>query len=261
MTATTTMEEETEIQERTFDRSEIISHIDRYNLSGEIEPVTWEVGGNELSIGFVSQDNTIIGNLSVDEFELGDEVELGVMQTSNLKKLIKILNDRFDISLQRAGEQARVMVMEDDQKTVEFRLADLSVIPDTPSPKRIPDFQVAIDITENFADDFRSAESALESDEFAVRTTRGGVEVVVGYTADSRREHNNKVTLPVAAGEFEQFENNNITFKADTFAEILKANSDSEEATWEVSDEGLSRIEFDGEGWDSVYYFVSQQEV
>lgn len=260
MTATTETEEQTE--ERAFSRSEIISHIDRYNLNGEIEPVEWNVSNGELSIGFVSQDNTIIGNLSVDEFPLDEDVELGVMQTSSLKKLIKILNDHFDISLQHAGDQARVLIMEDDMKTVEFRLADLSVIPDTPSLKRMPDFQVEMEITENFASDFRSAESALDSDEFAVRTTPDGVEVVVGYTADSRREHNNKVTLPVTTtGDYKQFENNNVTFKADTFAEILKANSDSEEGTWQVSDEGLSRIDFDGEGWDSTYYFVSQQEV
>jgi len=260
MTATTETEEQTE--ERAFSRSEIISHIDRYNLNGEIEPVTWNVSSGELSIGFVSQDNTIIGNLSVDDFPLDEDVELGVMQTSSLKKLIKILNDRFDISLQHAGDQARVLIMEDDMKTVEFRLADLSVIPDTPSLKRMPGFQVEMEITEDFASDFRSAESALDSDEFAVRTTADGVEVVVGYTADSRREHNNKVTLPVTTtGDYEQFENNNVTFKADTFAEILKANSDSEEGTWQVSDEGLSRIDFDGEGWDSTYYFVSQQEV
>jgi hypothetical protein len=151
--------------------------------------------------------------------------------------------------------------MEDGMKTVEFRLSDLSVIPETPSLKRVPDFQVEMDITEEFADDFRSAESALDSDEFAVRTTPQGVEVVVGYTADSRREHNNKVTLPVSVGEYESFSNGEITFKADTFAEILKANSDAESGTWSVSEEGLSQIQFENENWNVSYYFVSQQEV
>lgn len=258
MTDTETQEE---TEEREFDRSRILSHIDRYNLSGEIEPVEWKVENGELSIGFVSPDNTIIGSLSAEDFGLDENVELGIMQTSRLQKLIKILNDEFDISLQYAGDQARVLVLEDDQKTVEFRLSDLSVIPDAPSPKRIPDFQVDMEITERFASDFRSAESALDEDEFAVRTTPQGVEVVVGYTADSRREHNNKVTLPVDVEEFEGFENNNVTFKADTFSEILKANSDAETATWEVSDEGLSRIQFESEDWDVTYYFVSQQEV
>jgi hypothetical protein len=257
----TQVEEETEEQERAVERSRILSHIDRYNLSGEIEPVRWNIDDGELVIGFVSPDNTIIGTLQVDNFNVDEEIELGVMQTSRLQKLIKILNDQFDISFQYAGEQARVLVMEDGMKTVEFRLSDLSVIPETPSLKRVPDFQVEMDITEEFADDFRSAESALDSDEFAVRTTPQGVEVVVGYTADSRREHNNKVTLPVSVGEYESFSNGEITFKADTFAEILKANSDAESGTWSVSEEGLSQIQFENENWNVSYYFVSQQEV
>jgi hypothetical protein len=259
MTDTQTAEETEE--QRAFETSTALSHIDRYNLGGEIEPVTWNVDGNSLTVGFVSPDNTIIGELNVDDFPAGEDVELNVRQTSRLQKLIKILNDRFDMSFEYAGNEARTLILEDDQKTVEFRLSDPSIIPDTPSLKRLPDFQVEMEITEQLASDFRSAESALDEDEFAVRTAPTGVEVVVGYTADSRREHNNKVTLPVSVGEYENFDDNNVTFKADIFAEILKANSDAETGMWEVSDEGLSHIQFEAEEWDVSYYFVSQQEV
>lgn len=253
------VEEETD---QDFNRSELLSHIDRYNLNGEIEPVAWNLDYGGLQIGFVSPDNTIIGELQADNFALDEDVEIGVMQTSRLKKLIKILNDTFDVSFEYAGDQARVMTLEDDEKTVEFRLAELSVIPDTPSLKKLPDFQVEAEITERFTDDFRSAESALDENEFAVRTNRNGVEAVVGYTADSRRSHNNKVTLPVSVDEYSQFQNNDaVTFKADIFAEILKANSDANQGTWEVSQEGLSRIQFEGDTWNTSYYFVSQQEV
>lgn len=260
MTDTEEQVEEEEQQERDFNRSRLLSHIDRYNLSGEIEPVRWNIDHGGLQIGFVSPDNTIIGELQADEFALEDDAELGVMQTSRLQKLIKILDDTFDVSFGYAGDQARLMTLEDAQKTVEFRLAELSVIPDTPTLKKLPDFQVQAEITEQFTSDFRSAESALDEDEFAVRTTPDGVEAVVGYTADSRREHNNKVTLPVSVDEYENLDNT-VTFKADIFAEILKANSDAEGGTWDVSEEGLSRIEFEGETWTSSYYFVSQQQV
>ena len=260
MTDTQTAQQQ-QTTERTFETSEILSHIDRYNLGGEIEPVTWDVDGTALTIGFVSPDNTIIGELNVNDFPANEDVELNIRQTSRLQKLIKILNDRFDMSFQYAGDEARTLILEDDQKTVEFRLSDPSIIPDTPNLKRLPDFQVEMEITEQLAGDFRSAESALDEDEFAVRTTPNGVEVVVGYTADSRREHNNKVTLPVGVDEYQNFGDNNVTFKADIFAEILKANSDSDTGTWEVSDEGLSHIQFQAETWDVSYYFVSQQEV
>jgi hypothetical protein len=261
MNNTQTLDQERIEERRAFETSTVLSHIDRYNLGGEIEPVTWDVSGNTLTIGFVSPDNTIIGELNVDDFSAGENVDLNIRQTSRLQKLIKILNDRFDMSFEYAGNEARTLVLEDDQKTVEFRLSDPSIIPNTPNLKRLPDFQVEMEVADQLASDFRSAESALDEDEFAVRTTPTGVEVVVGYTADSRREHNNKVTLPVSVEEYENFDNNNVTFKADIFAEILKANSDSENGIWEVSDEGLSHIQFESEDWDVSYYFVSQQEV
>ncbi len=260
MTDTQTANQE-EVTERAFDTSTVLSHIDRYNLGGEIEPVTWNIDGNSLTIRFVSPDNTIIGELNVGSFPATEDVELNIRQTSRLQKLIKILNDRFDMSFNYAGDEARTLILEDEMKTVEFRLSDPTIIPDTPSLKRLPGFQVEMDITEQLASDFRSAESALDEDEFAVRTTPRGVEVVVGYTADSRREHNNKVTLPVSVDNYENFDNNNVTFKADIFAEILKANSDAETGTWEVSGEGLSHIQFESQDWDVSYYFVSQQEV
>jgi hypothetical protein len=261
MTATAEEETDTEEERELFDRSRILSHIDRYNLSGEIESVEWNFEDGRFSTGFVSQDNTIIGEVEVEDMPFDESAKLGIMQTSNLKKLIKILEDEFDMEIEHAGDQARVMTLDDNFKTIDFRLSNLSVIPNTPNLKRLPDFQVQIDITDEFADDFRSAESALDEDEFAVRTTPDGVKVVVGYTADSRREHNNKVTIPVQTGDYEQFSDNNITFKSGLFAEILKANSDAETGTWEVSEEGLSRIQFDGEDWSAMYYFVSQQEV
>lgn len=256
MTDTQTVE-----RERTFETNTVLSHIDRYNLGGEIEPVAWEIEDNSLTIGFVSPDNTVIGEVNVEDFETDEDVELNIRQTSRLKKLIKILNDRFDMSFEYAGEEARLLTLEDNQKTVDFRLSDPTIIPDSKNLKRLPDFQVEMEITEQLASDFRSADSALDEDEFAVRTTPQGVEVVVGYTANSRREHNNKVTLPVDVDEYKSFDNNNVTFKSGIFSEILKANSDSESGTWEVSDEGLSRIQFEAENWDVTYYFVSQQEV
>jgi len=260
-TTTTTEEETTEEGEDLFDRSRILSHVERYHLSGEIESVKWNFENGTFSTSFVSPDNTIIGEVQVENVPYQKNAKLGVMQTSSLKKLVKILDTQFNLSLEHAGDQARVMKLDDNFKTIDFRLSNLSVIPETPKLKKLPEFQVSLEITEEFANDFQNAESALDEDEFAVRTTADGVEIVVGYTADSRREHNNKVTIPIDVGDYKQFENNNVTFKADTFAEILKANSDAETATWDISDEGLSFIEFEGEDWNASYYFVSQQEV
>lgn len=258
--ATATLEEDTE-EQQAFDRQRILSHIDRYYLGGEVEHVKWTVEDGTFFTRFVSPDNTIIGELTVNEFPLGEDVEIGIYGTKSLKKLLKILDDEFTVSFERYDGTPRTLILDDDYKTVQFRLADLSVIPDAPNLKKVPPFQVRSEIGEEFISNFRSAERALDEDEFAVRTTTDGVEVVVGYSSDDRSQHTNKVDLPLEVEEYESFTKDNVTFKSDTFAEMLKANSDAESAVWEVSDEGLARLEFEGDNWSVTYYMVSQQEV
>lgn len=258
--ATTTLEREN-TETRAFDRQRVLSHIDRYYLGGEVEHVRWDVSDERFFTRFVSPDNTIIGELTVEDFPLSEDVEIGIYGTKSLKKLIKILNDEFTIEFERYDGTPRTMILDDDYKTVQFRLADLSVIPNAPALKKVPDFQVEAEIGEEFISSFRSAERAVDEDEFAVRTSATGVDVIVGHSSDDRSQHTNKVDLPLPVDDFKQFTKDNVTFKSDTFAEMLKANEDAESAVWEVSDEGLARIRFEGEDWSTTYYMVSQQEV
>ena len=52
-----------------------------------------------------------------------------------------------------------------------------------------------------------------------------------------------------------------ISFNANMFASILNANKDCESATLEVSSQGLSRIKFSIDNYDSEYFLVSTQAV
>ena len=52
-----------------------------------------------------------------------------------------------------------------------------------------------------------------------------------------------------------------ISFNANMFASILQSNKDCESATLEVSSQGLSRIKFSIDNYDSEYFLVSTQAV
>ena len=53
----------------------------------------------------------------------------------------------------------------------------------------------------------------------------------------------------------------NMSFNANIFKEVLSANKECESATFEVSSEGLSRITFKIDDYESTYYLVSVQDV
>ena len=69
----------------------------------------------------------------------------------------------------------------------------------------------------------------------------------------------NRVTIPVETTKYQDIEP--ISFNANMFASILNANKDCESATLEVSSQGLSRIKFEIDNYDSEYFLVSTQAV
>ena len=241
-------------------RTNVLRHIDRYNLSGTIESVIWDITDEEVNIGFISPDNTVIGNLFVQDFDFDVEHEIGILQTSRLKKLVRILEDEFEVDFdyqtKDGYEVPTTLAMDDGQKKVQFRLTDTDIPPRMPTIKRLPDFNATIPITEAISTDFRSADKALDESEFGIQEIEDGVEIIVGHTSGNRVRHNNKVRIPVPCEVQKEF-SDTVVFNSDVFSEILKANDDAEDGTWEVSSEGMSRIEFEGENWAITYYLIS----
>lgn len=252
--ATQTLEQQAEDVD-TLSKSRMLSTISRYSLGNEIKRVKWKIEDGELFTGFVSPDNSVFGVLTVQDFPIEDS-KIGIFDTKRLKALVRILEDEFTVSLEKHGGEYRLMVLDDGKKTIQFELASLDVIPNTPQLKRLPDWQVEAEITDEFIDDFRSAEGAINQDQFGIKTDADGVNVVVGETSDGR--NSNKVNIPLQVDSFEPL-SSPVVFRSDLFAEILKANQDNETGYWEISEEGLCRVSFEGEDWETTYYILSEQ--
>ena len=90
---------------------------------------------------------------------------------------------------------------------------------------------------------------------FTVITDENGTKLVIGYST----VNTNRVTIPVTTSESVNIEN--VSFNANIFKEVLSANKECESATFEVSDQGLSRITFKIDDYISTYYLVSVQDV
>ena len=69
----------------------------------------------------------------------------------------------------------------------------------------------------------------------------------------------NRVTIPVSVDNAEDCDP--ISFSAKFFKDVLVANKECSSAVLEVSDKGLSRINFKIDDFDVTYYLVAQDEV
>tara|TARA_B100001094_G_C18172296_1_gene795830 strand:+ start:702 stop:1379 length:678 start_codon:yes stop_codon:yes gene_type:complete len=224
-------------------------------LNGTVNSIVLNSKSDKLSARFISGDKTLLGELSMDKSQI-EECEVGVYNTEQLSKLLGVLDDDINISVVKSGDKSIALKVSDAHSSVNYMLSDVSVINKPPQLKEIPEFQLKIDVTPNFISKFISGKGALsETDNFTVITDDNGTKLVIGYST----VNTNRVTIPVTTSESVNIEN--VSFNANIFKEVLSANKECESATFEVSDQGLSRITFKIDDYISTYYLVSVQDV
>ena len=238
-------------------KSKLDKFIQKYNLGGNVNSVKWKSDGDTLTTSFVTPDKSLLGEVKVDKFQFED-AELGVYQTDQLKSLINVLGDDVSLTLSKFGDKAVSLKVNNGPVSVDYVLSDLSVIADPPALKRLPDFGTQIKLDTKFINTFIKGKSALsEVDTFAVLNNdkTGNVEVVIGYSSINT----NRVNIPVETTTNDLTDP--VSFNANLFKEVLTANRECTSAVLEVSNDGLARVNFKVDDYDSTYYVVATQDV
>ena len=238
-----------------MDKYKLTRFIDKYHLGGNVNAVVINSKGDTLSTRFITGDKALLGELEMNSWSFQD-AELGVYDTEQLSKLIGVLDDDVSLNLTQSGDKAIALEMSDQYSKVNFMLSDKSVINQPPPLKGIPEFQLKIKVDTNFITRFIGGKSALpDTDTFTVITDDDGVKLVIGYSSINT----NRVTIPVETETHEDIDN--VSFNANLFKDVLVANKECETATLEVSEKGLSRINFKVDQYDVTYYLVAVQDV
>ena len=238
-----------------MNKNNLVRFINKYNLNGNVNSVVLNSKDNTLSTRFITGDKSLLGELSLSKWKFED-ADLGIYDTLQFSKLLDVLSDDITMKLNSSGDKAISLVVSDTDAKVNYMLSDLSVINQPPALKQLPEFQVKIKVDTKFITKFIAGKGALpETDTFTVITDDNSVKIVIGYSAINT----NRVTLPVETETFEDI--NKVSFNANLFKEVLSANKECESATLEVSQEGLSRINFKVDEYDVTYYLVAVQDI
>ena len=229
--------------------------IQKYNLGGNVNSVKWESKVNKLVTKFVTPDKSLLGEVVVDKFGFED-AELGIYQTDQLQKLLNVLTDDINLSLKKVGDKAVSLKVSDNATSVDYVLSDLTIIPQPPNLKHIPDFGTQIKLDSNFINTFIKGKSALSDvDFFTIVNKDGDLSVVIGYASTNT----NRVNIPV--NSISNDITDSISFNANFFKEILVANKECTEAIFKISTEGLSKLEFKVDDYTSTYFLVASEDL
>ena len=237
-----------------MDKSKLVKFINKYYLSGNVNSVAINSDGNGLSTRFVSGDKSLLGEVKLNNYSI-TQSDFGFYQTDALLKMLSVLDNDVSVDLVKAEEKAISLDAKDSGAKVRYMLSDLSVINTPPQLKQIPEFELLLNVDKTFVSKFISGKGALPDVESFTIVSGDKPEVVIGYSSIAT----NRIAVPVE----NQTDNtiDNISFNANLFKDVLEANKECESAVLEVSTEGLARIKFNVNDYESTYYLVAVQNV
>ena len=228
--------------------------IQKYNLNGNVNSVKWTSKDDTLATTFVTSDKSLMGSVRVDNVQF-QEGDVGVYTTDLLQKLLGVLGDDVTLNVSKFDDKAVSLKVQNGTVSIDYTLSDLSVIPDPPTLKRVPEFQTNIKIDSHFIETFIKGKSALSDAETFTLITGDETQVVIGYASTNT----NRVNIPVETTTNELTDN--ISFNANLFRDVLSANKECTSAVLEVSNDGLLRVNFKVDDYNSIYYLVATQGI
>jgi hypothetical protein len=228
-----------------MEKQKLDGFINRYNLGGEVESVMVKSDGTNLSVKMISDDKTLLGDVSVSGTEF-PEGEFGIYTTSQLKGLLTVLDSTIKVE-----EVTGALKFSDKGTKMQYMLAAPSVIPAVPDLKALPPFNVTVTLDDEFVNKFIKSKGALaDADTFTFTSKNGVSEIILGYSSIN----SNRISITVDAqveGDVDP-----IQFSAKYLKAILMSNKGSNTSSLQISSQGLAKVAFTEGDYTSNYYLV-----
>ncbi len=239
-----------------MNKADLLKFIELYNLGGFVPAVKLVSDGDSLKTSFVSDDKTLAGSVSMSSIKI-EKGEYGIYDTNQLKKMLNVLEDNIEITVNKNDSRAISLSITDNSTDSMFMLADLSVIPNAPKIKEIKTYDVEIPIDDGFVDKFTRAKNALQDvNTFTLLTNKKGkMELVIGYSGIST----NRIKLDVSPIAGKDKLDNPISFNADYFREVLNKNKGSTGAVYKIASAGISNLSFKTNDYESNYFLIKKE--
>ena len=237
-----------------MEKQKLGKFISKYNLAGLVESVKWESNDGSLVTAFISDDKSVLGSIKMTGFDFKDS-SFGVFDTSKLTKMLGVMGNDIEFDISEADGKMVSLKFKDGSTSVNYMLADLSVIKTVPELKNLPPFDIKLKLDSTFIGKFIKAKGALsEENKFTFVQKDGKAQIILGYSSINT----NRISIDVESESSEDVEA--ISFSADFLKEILIANKEASDATLNITSKGLAHIHFEIDEYVSDYYLTAIQE-
>ena len=243
-----------------MEKKNIETFIRKYNLGGLIEGVRWNNVNDDLVATAMTSDRKLFTSVVWEKnATFFKDVEIGIQDTTKLKKMLAPLSDTINVALDIDEEDAtrvRQLIADDGKNTMNYQAAQVGVLDSVPKMKNIPSFDVEINLSPEFVNALNKSFAALGDDQtlftLIMSKKKQKMEMVLGY----KQNLSDRIALEVSTNTGKDTVKTPISFNAKHLKEVLSANSEVENAVLYVAEAGLASIGFSVDGFISQYYMI-----
>jgi hypothetical protein len=244
-----------------INKADLVSIISKYYLNGMNERVKWDIQDNKLTIKFNSPDNSMIGTVTCDNFELEDS-QVAISNTSQLLKLLAITNGYLELSYIKQHKLITKLIVADNQFTLNYALADNMIIPKAGEYIGDGVYNIEATLDNESINAIIKAKSALADTDTVVFKPfiNADSDLQLEMLFGGNIEYSNKVSfyLPDITtnnlpNEFKAHYNSNL------IKEIMYCNKDVANCVMGINLEGIMRLAFDNGSIKSEYYVIAKE--
>jgi hypothetical protein len=245
-----------------INKLELQSVINKYYLNGLVESVKWVTEDNALQVDFQSPNKDMIGCVKYTGFPL-ENSEIAVYDTSKLNKLLGIASGEVVLSLEKTQAVYTKLIIADSNYTLNFSLTDLLLINDIGSVTDPANYEIVSSLDSDGISAIIKAHNALESDNVIIKIDRDldGEDVLVMMFGDNSN-HTNKIEYQLPNTTLNSVPyGTKLPFNSEMIKTILNNNKDASSSLMKINTQGLMKLEFSGDNWESVYYIVRKADI
>lgn len=229
--------------------------IQSYYLKGMVESVIWDTNEGEITVNFINQTKDCAGKIVLKsaDVNLGDH-ELAFYSTSQLDSLLKPTHNHIELKVVEENSIPVKLSISDKDFDLTYHLASKELIPTTPDINEPEEYDMTIEVAEDFIQKFTKAYSALDKPtRFTVESKFDEVQLAEFVVGESI-SYANKIKFQHESTYF--LGHGKLPFSAPVFREILSVNKDAKTGKIEISEQGLMKVSFSDDNITSKYYLV-----
>lgn len=236
----------------------LISIIEKYHLNGLTERVKISVKDKKATINFIATQKNVVGTIEAPNI-IVEDCELGIYNTSQLIKLLNITDSFLTLEVTIQNKVATKLTIADKEYNLEYALANMMLIPSTPSVEE-PNYELEADVDIEFITKFIKAKKALDTDVFIVENGYNeDRDPVIIFTLGGDQSYTNKVSFNIKTTKSD-LPITPAKFPINEFKEILDSNREIKSGKLYISEQGLMKIEFLGKEDEKATYLVVGKE-